>query len=113
WSPDRPLPAGVTVVASAIGGAAERAVFERAVEAGVPAAGCGDDASTIRGILDLDDAAREAGVALAAGCGLAPGLSDVLARHAAGALDSVDEICVARAGTAGPACRSAVDRAGR
>ena len=113
WSPDRPLPAGVTAVASAVGGAAERAVFERAVEAGVPAAGCGDDASTVRSLLDLDDAAREAGVTLAAGCGLAPGLADVLARHAAGALDSVDEICVARAGSAGPACRSAVDRAGR
>ncbi|HEV7862540.1 MAG TPA: hypothetical protein VGR20_07560 [Acidimicrobiia bacterium] len=110
WSPDRPLPAGVTVVASAIGGAAERAVFERAVEAGVPAAGCADDADTIRSVLDLDDAAREAGVTLAAGCGLAPGLADVLARHAADALESVSEIHVARAGSAGPACRSAIDR---
>jgi len=113
WSPDRPVPAGVTVVASAIGGAAERAVFERAVEAGVPAAGCGDDAATVRSLLDLDDAAREAGVRLAVGCGVAPGLADVLARHAADALDSVDEICVARAGSAGPACRSAIDRSAR
>ena len=113
WTPDRPIPDGVTVVASAIGGVAERAVFERALEAGVPAAGCADDADTVRSLLDLDDAAREAGVTLAAGCGLAPGLTDVLARHAADALDSVDEICVARAGSAGPACRSAVDRAGR
>ena len=32
------------------------------------------------------------------GCGLAPGLSDVLARHAAGALDTVDEIHVSRLG---------------
>ncbi|HKN90979.1 MAG TPA: saccharopine dehydrogenase NADP-binding domain-containing protein, partial [Acidimicrobiia bacterium] len=47
WSSDRPLPPGVGVVASAIGGAGERAVFERAVEAGVPAAGCADDAETI------------------------------------------------------------------
>ena len=103
----------MTVVASAVGGPAERAVFERAVEAGVPAAGCGDDDATIRGLLDLDDAAREAGVRLAAGCGLAPGLADVLVRHAADALDSIDEICVARAGSAGPACRSAIDRSGR
>ena len=113
WSPGRALPPGVSVVASAVGGPVERALFETAVEAGVPAAGCGDDATTIRSLLDLDDAAREAGVALAAGCGLAPGLADVLARHAADALDSVDEICVARAGTAGPSCRSATDRAGR
>ncbi|MDQ1514734.1 MAG: hypothetical protein QOE80_564 [Actinomycetota bacterium] len=113
WSPDRPLPAGVTVVASAVGGTAERAVFERALEAGVPAAGCADDAGTVRSLLDLDDAAREAGVTLAAGCGLAPGLSDVLARHAADALETVDEIQVARAGSAGPACRSALDGSGR
>ena len=113
WAPDRPLPAGVSVVASAIGGSGERAAFERAVEAGVPAAGCGDDAETVRGLLDLDDAAREAGVTLAAGCGLAPGLADVLARHAADALESVDEIHIARAGSAGPACRSAIDRSAR
>jgi len=110
WSPDRPVPAGVGVVASAIGGAAERAVFQRAVEAGVPAAGCADDADTVRSVLDLDDAAREAGITLAAGCGLAPGLADVLARHAVEALEVVDEIHVARAGSAGPACRSAADR---
>jgi hypothetical protein len=110
WSPDRPLPGGITVVASAVGGGAERAVFERALEAGVPAAGCADDAGTVRNLLDLDDAAREAGVTLAVGCGLAPGLADVLARHAADALETVDEIHVARAGSAGPACRSSVDR---
>lgn len=113
WSPEQPLPAGVDVVASAIGGTGERAVFERALEAGVPAAGCGDDADTVRGLLDLGDAAREAGVVLAAGCGLAPGLADLLARHAAGALEVVDEIHVARAGSAGPACRVAADRSGR
>jgi hypothetical protein len=113
WAPDRPLPTGVDVVASAIGGPAERAVFERALEAGVPAAGCADDAGTVRSLLDLDDAAREAGVALAAGCGLAPGLADVLARHAADALEVIDEIHVARAGSAGSACRVAGERAGR
>ncbi|MEW6474783.1 MAG: hypothetical protein AB1679_21240 [Actinomycetota bacterium] len=113
WAPDRPLPSGVGVVASAIGGSAERAVFERAVEAGVPAAGCADDDDGIRRVLDLDDAAREAGVTLAAGCGLAPGLADVLARHAADALEVVDEVHVARAGSAGPACRSTIVRAAR
>lgn len=113
WAPDRPLPAGVDVVASAAGGPAERAVFERSLEAGVPAAGCADDSDTVRGLLDLDDAAREAGVALAAGCGLAPGLADVLARHAADALEVVDEVHVARAGSAGPACRGAIDRSAR
>ena len=113
WRPDRPLPGGVDVVASAVGGPAERAVFERAVEAGVPAAGCGDDSGTVRSLLDLDDAAREAGVTLAAGCGLAPGLADVLARHAADAVETVEEIHVARAGSAGPACRQSIMRSER
>jgi hypothetical protein len=79
----------------------------------VPVAGCADEGDTVRRLLDLDDAAREAGVALAVGCGLAPGLSDVLARHAADAVESVDEIHVARAGSAGAACRSAIVKAGR
>ena len=113
WSPDRALPSGVSVVASAIGGSAERAVFERALEAGVPAAGSADDGDIVRRVLDLDDAAQEAGVTLAVGCGLAPGLADVLARHAADAVEVVEEVHVARAGSGGPACRSAVLRAGR
>jgi hypothetical protein len=113
WAPDRPLPSGVDVVASAIGGPAERAVFQRSVEAGVPAAGCADDADTVASLLDLDDAAREAGLTMAAGCGLAPGLADVLARHAADAVEAVDEIHVARAGSAGPDCRKSILRAGR
>ena len=112
WQPDRPLPAGVSTVALAIDGAGERAVAERALEAGVPVAGCSDDPDVVRALLDLDDAAREAGVAIAAGCGLAPGLSDVLARHAADALEVTHEIHVARAGSAGPACSAQRDRAG-
>ena len=43
------------------------------------------------------------GVTVAIGCGLAPGLSDVLAAHAASLFESVDEIRVARTGWAGPA----------
>ena len=39
----------------------------------------------------------------ALGCGLAPGLCDVLARHGADAFDEVDEITVARFGCGGPA----------
>ena len=43
------------------------------------------------------------GVTVAIGCGLAPGLTDVLAGHAAALFESVDEIRVARTGWAGPA----------
>lgn len=112
WGPDRPLPEGVAAVAVAIDPQGERAVAERAVEAGIPVACSSDDPDSVRSLLDLDDAAREAGIAVAAGCGLAPGLSDVLARHAADALDSIHEVHVARAGTAGAACTHQVERAG-
>jgi hypothetical protein len=113
WSPADALPAGVAAVAVALDGASERPIAERALEAGVPMACCSDDPQSVRGLLDLDDAAREAGVAVAAGCALAPGLSDVLARHAAGAVERVDEIHVARAGAAGPTCVSSVVRSTR
>jgi hypothetical protein len=55
-------------------------------------------------LLDLDAEARERGVTVVAGAGFAPGLSCVLARHAAAGFDRVEEIHVARAGTGGPAC---------
>jgi hypothetical protein len=110
---DDPLPAGVDAVAAALPGvlAADRA--KRALAAGVPFTSTVDDAAAIDAVLDLDEPARSAGVLLAPGCGLAPGLADVLARHAADALDSVDEIHVARAGAAGPACTAAVRRSRR
>jgi hypothetical protein len=47
------------------------------------------------------------------GCGLAPGLSDVLARHAASALERVDEVHIARFGVAGDACLAAARAAQR
>ena len=113
WTPSDPIPAGIGVVAVATDGSAERAIAERALEARVPMAGCSDEPDSVRSLLDLDDAAREAGITLAAGCGLAPGLSDVLVRHAADALEVVSEIHVARAGTAGPACTRRSDQAAR
>lgn len=104
WSPAEQVPDGVDVVAVAAEAVSEPAIALRAVEARVPAAFCSDDAAGAAALLDLDEAARSAGVAVAVGCGLAPGLSDVLARHAADALDEVIEIHVARCGAAGPAC---------
>jgi hypothetical protein len=110
---DDPLPAGVEAVAAAVPAALVVSRARRALDAGVPFASSVDDADTTRALLEMDDAARRAGVVVASGCGLAPGLSDVLARHAADALDAVDEIHVARAGAAGPASVAAVRRAWR
>jgi lysine 6-dehydrogenase len=111
--PDDPLPAGVDAVAAALPAALVAPRARRALEAGVPFACTVDDAEAIDAVLELDEPARRAGVLIAPACGLAPGLADVLARHAADALDSVDEIYVARAGAAGPASAAAMRRAWR
>jgi hypothetical protein len=52
-------------------------------------------------------------VTVAIECGLAPGLADVLARHAAQSFSEVHEIRVARTGWGGPACQATVRRARR
>ncbi|MGH9043167.1 MAG: Gfo/Idh/MocA family oxidoreductase [Acidimicrobiia bacterium] len=113
WAPADPLPPEVTAVAVAAEAGVERPVVERALERRVPVACSSDDPDGVRSLLDLDDAAREAGVSVAAACGLAPGLSDVLARHAADALEVVTEVHVARAGWAGAACAGALRRSYR
>ena len=109
----RDLPAGVTVVASALPPHDDLEVARTAVSAGVAFASAVDDASTIVDLVALDGDARAAGARLVVGCGLAPGLSDVLARHAGLALDSVDEIHVARWGVAGESCVEGARRAQR
>jgi hypothetical protein len=94
------LPDAVDAVAAAVPGRVAAAWAARAVAAGVPVASVADD--DLEALLAVGAAARRAGVTVAAGCGLAPGLTDVLARHAGAGLDAVEEIHVARAGTAGP-----------
>jgi hypothetical protein len=111
WTPDAPLPGGIDAVACALPAGCEQPVASRALEAGVPFASAGDDEHDLVGLRSLSETARVSGVALVAGCGLAPGLADVLARHAADAFDEVDEIGVARAGTSGDACVATASRA--
>jgi hypothetical protein len=111
--PDDPIPAGVDAVAVALPAALVAGRAERSLAAGIPFASTVDDAGVIDALLALDERAQRAGVVLAAGCGLAPGLADVLAHHAADALDAVDEIHVARAGSAGPASTAALRQARR
>ena len=76
------------------------------VEAGVPFASSGDDENDLMGLRSLTEPARRSGIAIIAGCGLAPGLADVLARHAADAFDEVDEIGIARARAPRATCAS-------
>lgn len=69
-----------------------------------PVVSTSDAIDDVRALLDLDAEARERGVTVVVGAGFGPGLSCVLAAHAASFLDEVDEIHVARIGTGGPAC---------
>jgi hypothetical protein len=76
----------------------------QALSRGVPVVTVGDAMAEVRSLLAMDDDARRAGVPLVIGAGMAPGLTDLLARQAAVGFDVVDEIHIAKAGTGGPAC---------
>ncbi len=110
WSARRPLPTGVDAVACALPAGDDVPLVIAAIESGVPIATSGDNQESIATLLRLNDDALASGVAVLAGCGLAPGLSDVLAAHAATLLDSVDEIHVSRAGVAGPDSEASMRR---
>ncbi len=71
---------------------------------GIPVVSTSDDPSDIRALLDLGPVARHHDTTLLAGVALSPGVSCLLARHAAAALDEVTELHVAMVGAAGPAC---------
>jgi saccharopine dehydrogenase-like NADP-dependent oxidoreductase len=83
----------------------------RLLRRGMPVVSVADDPDDVRALLDLDPEARERGTSVVVGAGFSPGLSCVLAAHAATLLDRVDEIHVARAGTGGPACAQRHHRA--
>lgn len=83
---------------------AHRSLAERLLEAGSHVVSTADDSGEVRALLDLDAEARERRRTVAVGAGFAPGLTDVLAAHAAALFDEVDELHVAKVGTAGPAC---------
>jgi len=110
---DGNFPDAVDAIAIAVPGRAAARLAGQALAAGVPVAAATDDEEGLAGLLALDDRARARGLLVAAGCGLVPGLSDVLARHAADALDEADEVHIARVGAAGPECVAAVRKARR
>lgn len=81
-----------------------RTAAEVALEQGVHVVSVTDDVGEVRSLLALDAEARERAVSVVVGAAFAPGLSCVLARHAASSFDEVDEVHVASIGTGGPAC---------
>ncbi len=113
FAPGDPIPDGVDAVATALPTSVDHAVIAAAIAQHVPAASCDDDADAIDSLRALDRNARAGGVTIAVGCGLAPGLADVLAKHAASSFRTVDEVRVARTGWAGPASVAEVRHARR
>lgn len=77
------------------------------MEQGRSVVSCADGIHDVQGLLELGPEATERGVTIVAGAGFSPGLTCVLARHAAATFETVDEIHVARSGTGGPACAHA------
>ena len=96
------------MVACAVPPGDDVTIARDALEAAVPCVSATDDTLTIQSLLALDGAARELGVSIVVGAGLAPGLSDLLVRHAADSFDTVDDVNIARWGAAGEASASAV-----
>ena len=70
----------------------------------IPVISVSDSVADVEALLDLGPLALARGVSLVIGAGFSPGLTCVLARHAANRFDQVDEIHVAKVGTGGPAC---------
>lgn len=73
----------------------EAQVARAAIEARVPYVSLCDDYDGTQAVLELDDAAKAAGVTVLSGLGWTPGLSNLLARKGAEQFDLVDEINVA------------------
>lgn len=80
------------------------AIAQQSLLSGAHVVSTSDDLAMVQELLELDTVARTHGVTLALGAVMAPGLSCLLAKHAAGLFDTVDEIHVGRVGAAGPAC---------
>jgi saccharopine dehydrogenase-like NADP-dependent oxidoreductase len=104
WEPEALGGFDVLVLAAPDG---HRRRAEEALSAGTHVVSVADDVPQVQALLDLDAEARERGLWVVAGAGFAPGLTCVLARHAAAAFDAVDEVHVAKSGTGGPACARA------
>ena len=104
-------PDDIAIVVSALPASGDARLARLAIERGVPFLSGTEDAETIDELLALQPIVRAASASVVIGCGLAPGLSDVLARHAASALDDVDEVHIARVGTSGPASVATMRRA--
>ena len=103
-SPAAPWPPATDVGILALPRGQHRVAAEQLLSVGAHVVSVGDDVDDVRALLDLDIEATVRDRAVAVGAGFAPGMTCVLAAHAAVAFDAVHEIHVAKVGTGGPAC---------
>lgn len=101
--------ADVVVLATPAG--EHRRIAERVIERGAHLVSVTDDVVEVSALLDLDAEARVRGCHVVIGAGFAPGLTCVLAAHGAATFDDIEELHVAKVGTAGPACARSHHRA--
>lgn len=101
----------VDVALLATPGAQHAEHARRYLGAHIPVVSVADGVDEVRALLELDEVAKRNGVAVVVGAGFSPGLTCVLAAHAAATLDQIDEVHVAKVGTGGPACAQAHHRA--
>jgi hypothetical protein len=76
----------------------------RALDAGAHVVSTTDAVGDVESLLELDGTAAAAERSVVVGAGFSPGLTCLLARHAAADFSSVAEVHVAKTGTGGPAC---------
>ena len=98
WAQVRP---DVVVLATPAG---HRNAAEQALGLGAHVVSVSDAMDDCLDLLALHERAVSTDRTVVVGAGFSPGLSCLLARHAAAEFDSIDEIHVAKMGTAGPAC---------
>lgn len=79
-------------------------LVRRHVEAGRNVVSCADDPEVVRELIELDDLAKASGSVLVLGAACSPGLSCLLARHAANAVEKLISINIAMVGAGGPSC---------
>jgi saccharopine dehydrogenase-like NADP-dependent oxidoreductase len=101
--------ADVAILCLPGGGHAAHAL--RLVDAGIHVVSVSDELADVDGLLALDERATAADRSVVVGAGFSPGLTCLLAVHGAATLDVVEEVHVAKLGTAGPACARAHHRA--
>ena len=97
-----PVRAEVAVLATPAG--THTGLARQLIAAGISVVSVSDSIDDVSGLLDLDAEASERGLSVVVGAGFSPGLSCLLAAHAAADFSVVDEIHVSSVGTGGPAC---------